>query len=200
MLSGQAHLPEGRITWEGRGQPFGPTPAYVMDIMTFDSLDMGLWVDGWHSILNGTVQAQGTGADDHAVSLTLSASTVNAQPVDSGRVELRLHDGRLGGQASVYADSGGFDIRFAGVVTDSAYAITSGTFQNVNVGPGWVWTDCRRSSVALSIRQASPELVRSCLIWCCVSSWIHREFQTSPLIWRASLWKRTVATTPRMPT
>ena len=135
VFGGHARLALGTFQWAGRGRPFDAVPAFTIDALVFDSVDIGLWADGWRSALQGTTTVSGLGGDNVAINLLLKPSTVNAQAVDSGRVALRLGASHQEADVALFMPAGAA-LDFTAVATspDASIALARMSFRNLDLG------------------------------------------------------------------
>ncbi len=133
-VAGGADLAAGHIAWAGTARPFDAVPSYGITEATFDSVNVGLWVEGWRSNLQGAVQLHGRGADSHTLALSMLPSTLNDQRIDSGRVGLSLRGAQVEGATAMHMPTGRLDLSLLGKLPDSEFAITGGTFRNIDLG------------------------------------------------------------------
>ena len=139
----EANVAKGHVALRLIGQPLARRSWWQIEQGKFEQVDLGAWVPGWSTALTGTFEGRWQGASlakTEAQGLfILEPSRINAQTVNSARLEARLQGGRLTLSASAVWPEGEFLLvgSLDSLETGPVYRIEQAVFRGLNVA---AWT------------------------------------------------------------
>lgn len=132
----------GTLALSGAAYPFQDVPAFQIAQARFRHLDVGALMQDTtqQSDLNGTLALRGRGSDPATMTLDarldLDASQLNAQPIESARLDAGLARGTLAFDARLDLPAGSTTLAGSARPFDDVptYAVREGTFTGLDVG------------------------------------------------------------------